>query len=270
MADLVRDAPNEAVRRAWIDGDWDIVAGGMFDDCWDAKYHVVERFPIPKSWRLDRAHDWGNSTPFSTLWFAESDGCDYQDGHGVWHSSIPGDIFIIHEWYGTNGQINKGLQLTATEVAKGIIERELQWGIYERTNPGPADNAIHSETQHGQNVGADFLKPVRLDDGREFPGVEWTRSDKGDGSRVTGWNMIRDRLKRCVPDPKKNTLRELPGLFFFHDLKYALEFFPVTPRDEKQPDDIPKRGEFHIQDVIRYRILADGRGMTSGPTVGKY
>jgi hypothetical protein len=270
LADMVKDAPNDAVRRAWIDGDWDIVAGGMFDDVWNVKYHVVDRFPIPKSWRIDRSHDWGNSTPFCTLWYAESDGCDYQDCEGIWHSSIAGDIFVIYEWYGTTGQINKGLQLTATEVAKGMIERELEWGIYERTFPGPADNAIHSETQHGQNVAADFAKPVRLDDGREFPGIEWTRSDKGDGSRVTGWNMIRDRLKRCVPDPTKPTLREHPGLFFFHDLKYTLDQFPVTPRDERQPDDVPKRGEYHIQDTLRYRILADGRGITSGPTVGKY
>ncbi len=49
LADLVSQAPNEATRRAWIDGDWDVVAGGIWDDCWDQKYHVLHRFPIPKS-----------------------------------------------------------------------------------------------------------------------------------------------------------------------------------------------------------------------------
>jgi hypothetical protein len=270
LADIAREAPNDAVRRAWIDGDWDIVAGGMFDDVWDQRYHVVKPFPIPRTWRIDRSLDWGSSSPFAVLWYAESDGCDYQDSEGVWHSSIPGDIFVIHEWYGTTGQINTGLKLTADEVARGIIERELEWGIYDRVHPGPADNQIHQELQAGQNIAADFLRPVRLSDGREFPGVQWTRSDKGEGSRVTGWNMIRDRLKRCIPDQKSPTLRELPGLFFFKTLQHTLQHFPISPRDEKMPEDLPKRGEFHLQDSLRYRILADGRPMTQGPTVGKY
>jgi hypothetical protein len=271
LADLAREAPNDAVRRAWIDGSWDIVAGGIWDDAWDIRYHVVNPFPIPNSWRINRALDWGSSTPFCVLWFAESDGCDYQDHNGDWHSSIPGDIFVIHEWYGTNGQINTGLRLTASEVAKGIVEREIEWGIYNRVVPGPADNQIHQELQAGQNIASDMMKDIRLDDGRVIEGgVQWTRSDKGDGSRITGWNMIRDRLKRAIPDPKTPTLREQPSLFFLSTLKYTLQHFPITPRDEKIVEDVPKRGEFHIQDVVRYRILADGRGMTSGPTVGKY
>jgi hypothetical protein len=272
LADLAREAPNDATRRAWIDGDWDVVAGGLWDDLWDQRYHVVKPFPLPKSWRVDRSFDWGTATPFCVLWYAESDGCDYQDSEGVWHSSIPGDIFVIHEWYGTNGQINQGLKLTAEEIAKGIVEREIEWGIYQRCYPGPADNQIHQQLQAGQNISSDFLKPIRLDDGTEIPGVEWTRSDKGDGSRATGCNMIRDRLKRCVPDPKSPTLRELPGLFFFQTLKHTLQHFPVTPRDEKDHtgQTYPKVGEYHIQDALRYRILADGRPMTQGSTIGKY
>src|SRR5690606_29303984 len=270
LADMAREAPNDAVRRAWIDGDWDIVAGGMWDDVWSAKHHIVEPFPIPRSWRIDRSLDWGSSSPFCVLWFAESDGCDYQDSEGVWHSSVRGDIFVINEWYGTNGQINQGLKLTAEEVAKGILERELGWKIYERVHPGPADNQIHQELQAGQNIASDMALPIRLDDGREFPGIEWTRSDKAEGARVTGWAMIRDRLKRVVPDLNSLTLKEQPGLFFFSSLKHTLTHFPVTPRDEKVIDDVPKRGEYHIQDTLRYRILADGRGVTQGPTVGKY
>ncbi len=271
LADLVSQAPNEATRRAWIDGDWDVIAGGIWDDCWDQKYHVLHRFAIPKSWRIDRSLDWGSSTPFCVLWYAESDGSDFQDADGYWRSSLPGDIFVIHEWYGTtDNKPNEGLKLTVSEVAKGIVEREIEWGIYERVHPGPADNQIHQELQSGQNLAADFIHPIRLDDGREVPGVEWTRSDKGDGSRKTGCDLIRTRLKVCVPNPSAPTLREFPGLFFIADLKYTLQQFPVTMRDEKDVDTYPKRGEYHIQDTLRYRILADGRGMTSGPTVGKY
>jgi hypothetical protein len=271
LADMARQATSDVQRRAWINGDWDIAAGGIFSDLYDRRYHVLNRFPIPKSWRIDRALDWGSSTPFCVLWFAESDGSDFQDAEGCWRSSLPGDIFVIYEWYGTAGnKPNEGLKLTCGEVAKGIIEREIEWQIYDRTYPGPADNQIHQELQVGQNLASDFAKPVRLDDGREFPGVEWTRSDKADGSRKTGCDMIRERLRRAVPDKKSPTLRELPALYFISDLKYTIKHFPVTPRDEKDTDTYPKKGEYHIQDTLRYRILADGRGVTQGPTVGKY
>jgi len=272
LADIAKQAPNDAVRRAWVDGDWSVVAGGMFDDVWDRRYHVVEPFPIPAGWKIDRSMDWGSSTPFCVLWYAESNGSDYVDAEGNWRSSVAGDIFVIREWYGTNGQINQGLKLTAVEVAKGILENEIEWGIYDRVVPGPADTQIFTEIQRGQNISTDMLRPIRLDDGRELPGVRWSRADKnsGGGTRKTGWNMIRDRLKRCVPDKEKPQLRELPGLFFFNTLKHTLQHFPVTPRDEKDTDDIPKRGEYHIQDTLRYRILADGRDARVGSTTGLY
>ena len=65
---------NEAIRKAWLDGDWDILAGGMFDDLWNPKIHVIKPFPIPRSWKTYRAFDWGLSAPFALMWFAVSDG----------------------------------------------------------------------------------------------------------------------------------------------------------------------------------------------------
>lgn len=268
LADLVSQAPNEATRRAWIDGDWDVVAGGLIDDVWSHKYHVVKPFPIPKTWRIDRSFDWGSSTPFCCLWWAESDGCDYVDAEGKWRSSVRGDLFCIAEWYGTNGQINQGLKLTAEEVARGILERQIEWMIHARVKPGPADNQITAEMQSGKSIASDMAKSIRLENGVEYPGITWTTSDKAAGARITGWNMLRDRLKRCIPDQDRPMVRELPGLFFFSSLEHTLHHLPTTPRDEKETDDVPKRGEYHIQDTIRYRILADGRDAYSGPTVG--
>lgn len=270
LADIAAQAPNDAIRRAWIDGEWGVASGGLWDDLYEERYHVVKPFRIPLSWKIDRSMDWGSSTPFAILWFAQSDGSDYQDAEGNWQSSVAGDIFVIREWYGTNGNINQGIKLTASGVAKGIIEREMEWGIYERCYPGPADNQIHQELNAGFNIEEDMKQEIRLRDGTTVPGVEWISSDKAAGARVTGWAMIRERLKRVVPDPERPSHRELPGLFFFKHLEHTLAHFPITPRDDKKTDDCPTRGEFHLQDALRYRILADGRGVTSGPTVGKY
>jgi hypothetical protein len=37
--------PNK--RAAWLEGDWDIVAGGAIDDVWRKELHILPRFPIP-------------------------------------------------------------------------------------------------------------------------------------------------------------------------------------------------------------------------------
>ncbi len=270
LAEIAAQAPNDAIRRAWINGEWGVASGGLFDHVWDERHHVVKPFRIPMSWKIDRTMDWGSDSPFAILWFAQSDGSDYQDSEGNWHSSIAGDIFVIREWYGTNGNVNKGIKLTASAVSRGIIEREMEWGIYERTMPGPADNQITTELNAGFNIADDMIQDVRLRDGTVVSGVQWLTSDKAAGARVTGWNMIQERLQRGVPDPDRPFHRELPGLFFFRLLEHTLAHFPNTPRDDKKTDDCPQRGEYHLQDALRYRILADGRGMTSGPTVGKY
>ena len=60
--------------RAMLEGDWDIVAGGMFDDVWDSKYTVIQPFKIPENWYINRGFDWGSAVPFACLWFAESNG----------------------------------------------------------------------------------------------------------------------------------------------------------------------------------------------------
>lgn len=269
LADIAAQAPNDAVRRAWLDGDWSIVSGGMFYDLWEPKYHVLKPFSIPRSWKIDRAMDWGSATPFAVLWFAESDGSDYIDADGQWCSTVAGDIFIIHEWYGSNGQVNTGLKLTAREVAFGIVEREMEWKIYQRCVPGPADNQITQQFQAGQSIALDMLQPIRLENGTEVEGVSWTRSDKnsGGGTRTTGWSMIRDRLKNAQPN-ENGLPREQPGLFIFDRCTDVLEHFPNAPRDEKNVEDLPKRGEYHIPDVIRYRVLDSGAAMKQGRTKG--
>ena len=50
---LRASARNSSEMRAWIYGDWDIVAGGMFDDVWQPRRHTVEPFRIPASWRSE-------------------------------------------------------------------------------------------------------------------------------------------------------------------------------------------------------------------------
>ena len=265
----IRDAArNPAELEAWLDGSWDIVAGGMFDDVWVEKYNLVPPFPIPPSWKLDRSFDWGSSSPFSVGWWAESDGSDYLDGNGQVRASVRGDLFRIDEWYGWNGQPNEGLKMLATDIAKGIIEREHErWpGLTFRA--GPADTQIY-QVVNGVCIAQDMSDSIRLSNGQIYPGPAWVQADKSPGSRKTGWEMVRKMIRNAHPN--ENTPREKPGLFVFSNCEQFRRTVPTLPRSDKDMDDIPKEGlEDHIADETRYRVRTVGTRVRSGTTTGMF
>jgi hypothetical protein len=260
-------------RRAWLMGDWDVVAGGMFDDVWDSTQHIVRAFMIPASWRMDRTFDWGSSKPFSVGWWAESDGSDITLPDGTTRSTVKGDQYRFAEWYGWSGKSNQGLRMLATDVAAGIIEREITMGIYGRVKPGAADSSIW-DVENGNSIAADMGKSVKIK-GSTYKGVEWTRSDKSPGSRKAGWEKTRKYLKQALKPSvlnRKNERvivpRENPGMFVFDNCKMFIDLFPVLPRDEEDMDDVDTESEDHIGDEVRYKILSIGLGARGGRTKG--
>lgn len=262
--------PNK--RRAWLGGDWDVVAGGMFDDVWDSSQHIIKPFRIPPSWRIDRSFDWGSSAPFSVGWWAESDGSDVQMPDGTWRSTVRGDIFRIGEWYGYTGKSNQGLRMLANDVAAGIIDREIRMGLYGRVKPGPADNSIW-DVENGNSIAADMARQVTVN-GKKYPGVQWLRSDKSAGSRKAGWEKIRKYLKNgkktyiTIGDKKMPIPREYPGMFIFNNCNMFIDLFPILPRDEVDQDDVDTDAEDHIGDEVRYKLLSIGVGAKGGRTKG--
>lgn len=269
--------PNK--RRAWLYGDWDIIAGGMFDDVWDKDKHIIQPFDIPANWRIDRSYDHGESRPFSVGWWAESDGSDVKLSNGKWMSTVKGDLFRIDEWYGWTGKPNQGLRMLSTDIAAGIIERELKMGIHNRVQPGPADNSIW-DVENGNSIAADMAKTVKID-GKRYKGIQWLRSDKAKGSRTAGWKQIRQYLKDALPQYRETGLedangkpimvpipREKPGMFIFNTCTMFIDLFPVAPRDEENPDDIDTESEDHICDEVRYKALSTEVGVRGGRTKG--
>lgn len=263
-------------RKAWLDGDWNVTAGGMFDDQWNPQYHVIEPFAIPKTWRIDRAFDWGSSAPFSVGWWAQSDGSEILLSNGKTRQTVKGDLFRIGELYGSkeNKELSKlsrcgdtqvkGLRMLAVDVAREIVRKQLHLGIHFRCKPGPADNNIFTE-ENGNDISRSMSRTVKLGKKR-YNGVRWTRSDKAAGSRHAGWEKLRDMLHNAIPD--EEGMREYPGIFIFNNCKFFLEIVPTLSRDSKDPDDIDTDAEDHIADETRYRILRDGRKARTRRTKG--
>ena len=220
--------------KAMLEGSWDIVAGGMFDDLWNPEIHVVAPFAIPSSWKLDRSFDWGASKPYSVGFWAESDGSDARLDDGSTLHTLRGDLFRIAEIYGWSGLPNEGCGHSPAEIARLILEKQELLGVGRRIQAGPADNSIF-----------DASGRISIASDMERLGVRWLRSDKTPGSRKCGWVLLRQMLQGSVR-------RESPGLFVFSGCTHFIRTIPTLPRDSRDPDDIDTSAEDHIADETRY------------------
>lgn len=233
---------NPALVRAMRHGDWDLVAGGMFDDLWTPARHVLPVFKLPAAWRVDRSFDWGSSRPFSVGWWAESDGGDLALPDGRTLATQPGDLIRIAEWYGWNGRANEGARMLAAEIARGILRREEEMGLAGRVRPGPADTSIF-DVENGNAIADDMARM----------GVRWERADKSPGSRRQGWLRLRAMLSGAVT-------REGPGVFVVETCRHFIRTVPVLPRCDRDADDVDSSAEDHVADETRYRVMAGKRG----------
>lgn len=58
------------LRRAWLEGDWDVFEGMAFS-AFRRHLHVVRPVELPRHWPRWRSVDWGSAAPFSCLWLAQ-------------------------------------------------------------------------------------------------------------------------------------------------------------------------------------------------------
>lgn len=236
---------NEMLRKAWIDGSWDLIIGGFFTDVWDKNIHILDPFSIPYTWKLRRSFDWGSSKPWGVSYGFESNGeqPDYDD-----IPYIPkGSVIIPSEIYGWNGNVNEGDRATSQEIAERVINVDdslyTEYGL--PCHPGPADTSIY-EVRDGTSIGANLSSH----------GCRWTRAYKGPGSRISGWSLIRQMLSAAKrQDPNK------PHLYFFAPAAHHIRTLPLMQRDPKNPEDIDTELEDHLMDSLRYLLTRKMTGI---------
>lgn len=248
IASLSADT-DENRKKAWLEGNWDIVAGGAIDDVWDRSVHVLPRFKIPAGWRVDRSMDWGSTHPFSVGWWAEANGEEAILPDGTTFCPPPKSLIQIAEWYGTKEVgSNVGIKLSADDLARGIKFRDgllLRDGwIIEPPKAGPADNQIRDVRE----IDVDTIEKKM-----DKHGIKWTESDKSAGSRKIGLQLIRDRLQAA----KRN--EEQPHLYFMQNCPGSIATIPVLPRDDTKFDDVDTDAEDHPYDMVRYRVLKQAK-----------
>lgn len=247
---LMQNDPNYASRvkgmgkpetvQAMLDGDWNVVSGGIFSDVWEPSRHVVKPFPIPPTWDIDRGYDYGSSAPAAYLLFAESDGEEHINPKTRRTIYYPrGHIVIMGEIYFADKNF-RGLRLSPRTQAARMYRYEIENGYKNLVHPGPADNAIFSK-EPGQDSSAAQMA---------LEHINFIRSDKSAGSRVLGASLMRQKLINSLQVPV-----EEPGITIFDTCYHTIRTVPTLGRDEDNTEDADSEGEDHIWDVIRYRIL---------------
>ena len=225
-----------ALVRAWLEGDWSVVAGAFFPE-FSVEKHVIEPCELPLYWHRFRSFDWGSARPFAVHWWAVSDG------------ELPrfprGALICYREWYGAQVDSagmtvpNTGLRLTAEEVADGILQRESHDLNGNRQMGGVADPSIF--TQDGGPSIADRMAS------RKVYFREADNSRVGKLGALGGWDQVRARLKG---DGEK------PAIYWFSTCRDAIRTLPALQHDDGRPEDVDTDGEDHAGDSIRYACLS--------------
>lgn len=245
---VLKNVKDPNMRRAWEQGDWDIVAGGPLDDVWAKHIHVIPRFRVPESWHINRAFDWGSTEPFSYGTWAEANGESAYFGDGSSFCPPPGTLIQVGELYGAEALgTNKGLRWGSKTIAKTILHyedglRSAGW-INSPVYNGPADNQIRNV-----NDSENDTVEKRMND----EGLYWEESNKSPGSRIIGLELFRDRLYA-------SKVKEGPGLYFTQNCVASYTTIPALPRSDKNINDVMSKGvEDHCYDMARYRVLSAG------------
>ena len=232
-----------------VEGSWDIMIGGMFDDIWDKNKHILEPFNIPRSWKVYRAFDWGQSKPFSVGWWAISDGT-YALVHGKKVLYPRGTMIRVGEWYGCTKKPNEGIRMTNIQLGRGIKKRETQLKRdldISKILKGPADASIFGDESDAESIASKISKSYY---NKNTKAKIFVPSNKSSGTRIIGWQLMRDRLEAVV-----NNDIETSQMYVFNTNRDFIRTIREQQRDDKNPDDIDTDGEDHIADETRYMCL---------------
>lgn len=229
------------LRKAWLEGDWNIFEGQFFEEFLEEPpetvaeecglsveelkrqrrwTHVIEPFDIPKQWTVFRSFDWGYSKPFSCAWWAvDFDGCMYR----------------ILELYGCTQTPNEGVKWEPNKVFDKIHEVETThpW-LAGRNIGGVADPAIW-----------DSSTGVSIEEVAAKRGVYFS---KADNARIPGWMQMHYRMAFDE--------NGYPMLYVFSNCKAFIRTIPLLVYDDVKVEDLDTDMEDHVADESRYACMS--------------
>jgi hypothetical protein len=222
---------NEPLRRAWMKGDWNVVAGAFFSE-WDEDIHVLKAFMPPPHWPRFTSSDWGSAKPFSTGWYAICpDALFWKNARGEKMYVPRGAIVRYRELYGCDEtKHNVGVKWSVPKWAKRVVELSEN----EKIEYHAADPAMFSED------GGPSLAEQAWRDGK-LP------LTKADNKRIPGWNQVRYRLDHSESSPMA---------FVTENCMHFRRTVPALQHDKLKLEDVDTDGEDHVGDEFRYACMS--------------
>lgn len=218
------------IRKAHLEGDWNVYSGQVFDEFRDDPEHyidrkwthVIETFTPPANWKIYRAFDHGYSKPFAMTYFAVD-----EDGR----------LYELLEIYGcVAGEENVGVKFDVNKIAETVCDVEKSHPYLSgKEIRGIADPAIWQRT-----TGVSIAETL-AEHGLYF--------DKGENARIPSIQQVHNRL--CFDE------NGIPMIYFFKNCKDMIRTLPTLQYDDNKVEDVDTDGEDHLFDTLRYMCAAN-------------
>lgn len=213
------------IRKAHLEGDWNVYSGQVFDEFRDDREHyidrkfshVIEPFEPPPHWKIYRAFDHGYSKPFAmTYWAFDEDGRMYE----------------LLEIYGCQrGEENVGVKYDVNKIAETVLDVEKSHPYLSgKEIRGIADPAIWQRTTG-----------VSIADTLEAHGLYF---EKGENARIPSIQQVHNRLKFDE--------NGIPMMYIFKNCRDMIRTLPTLQYDKNKVEDVDTDGEDHLFDTMRY------------------
>jgi len=220
----------EAMRRAWMEGDWDVFEGQVFEE-WNEKVHVLEEFKVPPQW------DWAGGLDFGH----RANGVLVICASGSEDRVVCVDEFVF-----------KGLDADeAGHQAGRVLKRYPVLGYIA------ADEEMFWQTGHAQTKAELFQDGLDRALGKHAPRL--IRTAHGKGSRLATLELFHRFLAWKGVDGVVKDWNQ-PRLKFHKRCKYLIETIPALPYAKdtvrgQVKEDVETHGtEDHGYDALRYYL----------------
>jgi hypothetical protein len=209
----------EDMRKAYVDGDWNLFAGQYFSEFRIDK-HIIEPFTIPDQWFRYRSVDYGRAAPFCCKWYAVDN---------------DGNVYVYREYYKAGIEAEDNFKMVRT-LSEGEVYR---WSVL--------DSASFSAS-----YGASFNRGA----GETVADIAWKNGYQALPSpknRVHGWTLMHQYLNWKTYNEKGELVgTKIPKLRYFKTCVDSIRSIPSLIHDKNNVEDLDTKGEDHAADTDSY------------------
>lgn len=211
----------DKLRRAFLDGDWNVFAGQVFAEFRTAR-HVLSPIELPSDWRRYNGIDWGYAAPWCVLWGAVD-----PDGR----------LWLYRELYQTGvGEAEQARRILAAEDRREAVAARY------------ADDSMWATLGDAKPIAQVYQEN----------GAYLTQAGKGNTTRVNGWQRIHSYLGEGLPCPHHRALgwESCPRMHIFSTCENLIRTLPNLPHATTgNPEDVDTNAEDHAGDALRYLCI---------------